>query len=102
MRVQFLICGVGGIDGQNGSRIDVSGPGMAYNVAHGVRALVEQASGRGMSLKTFREQVLRVAAQVLVHGRRVTVVLARRAVAWWHAVLAKLQPLRLWTAQGTS
>jgi hypothetical protein len=31
MRVQFLICGVGGIDGQNGSRIDVSGPGMAYN-----------------------------------------------------------------------
>jgi hypothetical protein len=75
---------------------------LAYNVAHGVRGLVEQASGRGMSLKTFREQVLRVAAQVLVHGRRVTVVLARRAVAWWQGVLAKLQPLRLWTAQGTS
>jgi hypothetical protein len=29
--VQFLGCGVGGVDGQNGSRIRVSGPGMAFN-----------------------------------------------------------------------
>ena len=28
--VQFLGCGVGGVDGQNGSRIRVSGPGMAF------------------------------------------------------------------------
>ncbi len=29
--VQFLMCGVGGVDAQNGSRLTVSGPGMAYN-----------------------------------------------------------------------
>jgi hypothetical protein len=33
--VQFLSCGVGGVDGQNGSRIRVSGPGMAFNDADG-------------------------------------------------------------------
>ena len=32
--VQFLGCGVGGVDGQNGSRIRVSGPGMAFNDAN--------------------------------------------------------------------
>jgi hypothetical protein len=31
--VQFLGCGVGGVDGQNGSRIRVSGPGIAFNDA---------------------------------------------------------------------
>jgi hypothetical protein len=29
--VQFLMCGIGGVDAQNGSRLTVSGPGMAYN-----------------------------------------------------------------------
>lgn len=29
--VQFLMCGVGGVDAQNGSRLTISGPGMAYN-----------------------------------------------------------------------
>ena len=33
--VQFLGCGVGGVDGQNGSRIRVSGPGIAFNDANG-------------------------------------------------------------------
>jgi hypothetical protein len=33
--VQFLGCSVGGVDGQNGSRIRVSGPGMAFNDANG-------------------------------------------------------------------
>jgi len=33
--VQFLGCGVGGVDGQNGSRIRVSGPGMAFNDPNG-------------------------------------------------------------------
>jgi hypothetical protein len=33
--VQFLGCGVGGVDGENGSRIRVSGPGMAFNDANG-------------------------------------------------------------------
>ncbi len=32
--VQFLVCGVGGVDGQNGSRLRVSGPGMAFNDAN--------------------------------------------------------------------
>ena len=33
--VQFLGCGVGGVDGENGSRIRISGPGMAFNDANG-------------------------------------------------------------------
>lgn len=33
--IQFLGCAVGGVDGQNGSRIRVSGPGMAFNDANG-------------------------------------------------------------------
>jgi hypothetical protein len=32
--VQFLGCDVGGVDGENGSRIRVSGPGMAFNDAN--------------------------------------------------------------------
>lgn len=33
--VQFLGCAVGGVDGQNGSRLRVSGPGMAFKDADG-------------------------------------------------------------------
>jgi hypothetical protein len=33
--VQFLGCGAGGVDGENGSRIRVSGPGMAFDDANG-------------------------------------------------------------------
>ena len=33
--VQFLGCGVGGVDGQNGSRIRISGPGMAFKDPEG-------------------------------------------------------------------
>lgn len=37
--VQFLGCGLGGVDGQNGSRIRVSGPGMAFKDAQGSNIL---------------------------------------------------------------
>ncbi len=37
--VQFVMCGVGGVDAANGSRITISGPGMAYNDAQGSNIL---------------------------------------------------------------
>ena len=75
---------------------------LAYNVAHGVRVLAQEAVGGGMSLKTVREHILRVAGQVVVHGRRVTVVLAKRAVSFWTAVLTKIHTFGLWVEQGPS
>ncbi len=45
---------------------------LAYNVAHAARVLMETASGEGWSPMRLRELVLRVAARVLVHGRRGT------------------------------
>ena len=42
----------------------------------------------------LRERVLRVAARVLVHGRRVTVVVSQLATWWWRVLWGKLLALR--------
>jgi hypothetical protein len=67
---------------------------LAYNVAHAVRSLVEQATGEGWSLKRIRERVLRVAGRVLVHGRRATLVLNEAVTAIWKRLWSKLGALR--------
>lgn len=60
---------------------------LAHNVAHAARVLMETASGEGWSLRRLRERVLRVAARVLVHGRRATLVIGRKL---WHALWSRL------------
>jgi DDE family transposase len=68
---------------------------IAYNIAHAGRALMETATSEGWSLRRFRERVLRVAARVLVHARRATVVLSEGPTKLWHALwpcLAALDP----------
>ena len=67
---------------------------LAYNVLHAARVLLEEATSKGWSLKRLRELVLRVAARVLVHGRRVTVVVSRAAAWWWRALWGKFLALR--------
>ena len=63
---------------------------LAYNVAHAARVLMETASGEGWSLIRLRERVLRVAARVLVHGRRATLVIAKASAALWHGLWSQL------------
>ena len=63
---------------------------LAYNVMHAARALMEAASGEGWSLMRLRERVLRVAARVLVHGRRATLVVGKAPARLWHALWSQL------------
>jgi hypothetical protein len=63
---------------------------LAYNIVHVARRLVAELTGEGWSLRRVRERVLRVASRVLVHGRRVTVVISTQAAALWRALLLRL------------
>lgn len=67
---------------------------LAYNVAHAVRTVVEQATGEGWSLKRVRERVLRVAGRVLVHGRRATLVLNEAVARIWKRLWSRLGALQ--------
>jgi hypothetical protein len=66
---------------------------IAYNIAHAGRVLMETATGEGWSLRRFRERVLRVAARVLVHSRRATVILGEGPTKLWHALWPSLAAL---------
>lgn len=63
---------------------------LAYNVAHAARVLTEAATGEGWSLMRLRERVLRVAARILVHGRRATLVIGKTPATLWHALWSQL------------
>ncbi len=63
---------------------------LAYNVAHAARVLMEAASGEGWSLMRLRERVLRVAARILVHGRRATLVIGKASAELWHGLWSQL------------
>jgi hypothetical protein len=62
----------------------------AYAAMHVCRTLIAEATGEGWSLKRLREHVLKVAARVLVSGRRVTFVIANAAESLWRALWHKL------------
>jgi hypothetical protein len=68
---------------------------LAYQVAHAARVLLESATHEGWSLKRFRERVLRVAARVLVHGRRAVLVIGRSSAQLWEMLWKKLRFLRV-------
>lgn len=59
---------------------------LAYNLAHVARVLIEEATGEGWSLRRVRERVLRVAARVLLHGRRAVLVIGKQPAALWGQV----------------
>ncbi len=54
----------------------------AYQVLHELRRLLESQALQGWSLKRMREQVLKVAATLTVHARRITVHLGDAADKW--------------------
>jgi Transposase DDE domain group 1 len=68
---------------------------LAYNVAHVARTMVEAATHEGWSLQRVRERVLRVACRVLVHGRRVVLVINDIAASLWSTLWSRLRLLRL-------
>lgn len=67
---------------------------LAYDVVHVARVLMETASGEGWSLRRVRERILRVAARVLVHGRRAILVLGEASAQLWSALWSRLVRLQ--------
>jgi len=67
---------------------------LAYQVLHAGRAMMEQATGQGWSLRRFRERLLRVAARVVHTSRRLTFVIAWSAADDWQRLWRKLQRYR--------
>jgi len=67
---------------------------LAYNVAHAARVLIETATGEGWSLRRVRERVLRVAARVLVHGRRAILVINEVSAQLWNTLWSRLGAMR--------
>ncbi|QRK12332.1 IS1380 family transposase [Archangium violaceum] len=72
---------------------------LAYNLVHAARVLMEQATGEGWGLLRVRERVLKVAARVLLHARRVVLVIGRESASLWQKLWTKLGSLS--TAQIT-
>lgn len=69
---------------------------LAYNLMNAGRQMIAAATGQGMSLRRFREQVLKVAARFCLTGRRIVVVVARSAAPLWAVLLRRLARLRLY------
>jgi hypothetical protein len=63
---------------------------LAYNLVHAARVLMEQATGEGWGLRRVRERVLKVPARVLLHARRVVLVIARESATLWRKLWSKL------------
>ncbi|MDL4863832.1 IS1380 family transposase [Halomonas elongata] len=65
----------------------------AYQVLHGLRRLLESRTLQGWSLTRMREQVLKVAATLSLHARRIAVHLGAAADKWWPTLLKGLPRL---------
>lgn len=59
---------------------------LAYNLVHATRALLEDSTGEGFSLLRVRQRVLKVASRLLVHSRRVILVIGQQAAGYWRAL----------------
>lgn len=67
---------------------------LAYALVHAVRTLMEKVTGEGWSLKRVLERVLKVPARLLLHSRRIVVVLTPAAAALWAKLWQALQSWR--------
>lgn len=63
---------------------------IAYATMHLARRLLSNATHQGWSLRRVRERVLRVAARVVVHARRATVIVDSAAAHLWQMLWARL------------
>jgi hypothetical protein len=67
--------------------------GLAYNLMHAGRALLETITRTGWSLERFRVRVLKVPARVLLGGRSVTIAIGEHVTEPWCRLLAAIQRL---------
>ena len=56
---------------------------LAYEIMHCGRCVMARVTGKGWSLRRFRERVLKVAARVVLHARRATLVIGEMAAPYW-------------------
>jgi hypothetical protein len=66
---------------------------LAYNLLNATRALLEDSTGEGWSLSRVRQRVLKVACRLLVHARRVILVIGQQAAGYWRALWYTLRSL---------
>lgn len=66
---------------------------LAYNLANLVRRVTARATGEPWRLRRMRDTLLRVPARVVLHARRVTVVLREEAAPLWTSFLRRLERL---------
>lgn len=64
--------------------------GLAYNLIHAARSLLQIATHRGCSFRCFIENVLKAPARVLLHSRRVIVVISGLYAGAWQKLCRKL------------
>ena len=56
---------------------------LAYNLLHATRTVAEAAFATGMTLTTVRDRYLRVASRMIIHARRIIVVIASEVRERW-------------------
>ena len=64
---------------------------LAYELMHAGRRMMEIATKTGWSLRRFRERVLRVGGRVLIHARRIVLVVAETAARHWAALWTRFE-----------
>ena len=64
---------------------------LTYELLHAGRRAIELATHSGWSLRRFRERVLRVGGRILLHARRITLVIAQTAASEWAALWPRFQ-----------
>lgn len=64
---------------------------LAYELVHALRVLMEQATGRGWGLSRAVERLLKAPARVLLHARRVVLVLAEAHAESWRQLWKRLE-----------
>ena len=63
----------------------------AYQTMHEGRCAMQDASGKGWSLGTFREKVLRAGCRVVRHARRMKFYIASSVASHWAILLQRLK-----------
>ena len=62
----------------------------AYQLIHSLRMLMQYITFQGWSLRKVREHILKTAATIVVHARRVTVHIGHSGDKWWPTLLRHL------------
>lgn len=65
----------------------------AYQMLHSLRALMERVTQKGWSIRKVHEQILKTAATVAVHARKIAIHIGQSGGKWWPSLLKNLPRL---------